>query len=137
VLQSMGSQRVRHDQQLNNNNNYCIHLIYISLCMHAKSLQLCPTLFDPMDCSLPGFSVHGILQASILECVAMTSSRDLPHPGMEPTSLTSLHWQAGSLPVVPAGKHQSLYHLFIDQSIIYRSISIYLSAHHSILYLNS
>ena len=29
----------------------------------AKSLQLCPTLCDPMDCSLPGFSVHGILQA--------------------------------------------------------------------------
>ena len=36
---------------------------------------LCPTLFDPMDCSLPGSSVHGILQASILERVAMPSSR--------------------------------------------------------------
>ena len=33
------------------------------VCMHAKSLQSCPTLCDPVDCSLPGSSVHGILQA--------------------------------------------------------------------------
>ena len=41
----------------------------------AKSLQNCPTLCDPMDCSPPGSSVHGILQARILECVAMPASR--------------------------------------------------------------
>ena len=35
----------------------------------AKSLQSCPTLWDPMDCSLPGFSVHGILQVRTLEWV--------------------------------------------------------------------
>ena len=39
----------------------------------AKSLQSCPTLCDPMDCSLPGFSVHGILQARTLEWVAILS----------------------------------------------------------------
>ena len=44
--------------------------------MHAKLLQSCPTLWDPMDCSLPGSSVHGILQARILEWVAMPFSRD-------------------------------------------------------------
>ena len=33
----------------------------------AKLLQLCPTLRDPMDCSLPGSSVHGIFQARVLE----------------------------------------------------------------------
>ena len=33
----------------------------------AKSLQSCPTLFDPIDCSLPGSSVHGIFQARVLE----------------------------------------------------------------------
>ena len=43
--------------------------------MHAKSLQSRPTLCNPMDCSLPGSSVHGILQARILEWVAMPSSR--------------------------------------------------------------
>ena len=46
-----------------------------SACIHAKSLQLCLTLYDPMDCSPPGSSVHGILQARILEWVAMPFSK--------------------------------------------------------------
>ena len=44
-------------------------------CMHAQLLQLCPTLCDPVDCSSAVSSVHGILQARILETVAMPSSR--------------------------------------------------------------
>ena len=40
----------------------------------AKSLQSCPTLCDPIDGSLPGFSVHGILQARTLEWVAISFS---------------------------------------------------------------
>ena len=44
-------------------------------CMHVKLLQLCTTLWDPMDCSPPGCSVHGILQARTLEWVAMPSFR--------------------------------------------------------------
>ena len=56
--------------------------IYHSLFICAKLLQLCPTLCDPMDCSLPGCSVHGILQARILERVAISFSRGLSwHPG--------------------------------------------------------
>ena len=43
--------------------------------IRVKSLQSCPTLCNPMACSPPGFSVHGILQARILEWVAMPSSR--------------------------------------------------------------
>ena len=43
--------------------------------VHAKLLQSCPTLCDPMDCSPPGSSVHGILQARILEWITMPSSR--------------------------------------------------------------
>ena len=43
-------------------------------------LQLCPTLRDPMDCNLWGFSVHGILQARILEWVAMPSSKGSSWP---------------------------------------------------------
>ena len=39
--------------------------------------QLCPTLCDPMDCSLPGSSVHGILQAITLEWVGMFFSKTL------------------------------------------------------------
>ena len=41
----------------------------------AQLLQSCVTLCGPMDCSPPGFSVHGILQARVLEWVAMPSSR--------------------------------------------------------------
>ena len=54
--------------------------LYFHACMCAKLLQLCPTLCDPMDCSPPGSSVHGILQARILEWVAMPSSRGSSHP---------------------------------------------------------
>ena len=48
--------------------------------------QSCPTLCDPMDCSPPGSSVHGILQTRILEWVAFSSPGDLPNPGIEPRS---------------------------------------------------
>ena len=44
-------------------------------CMHAKSLQSCPTLCNPMNSSPPGSSVHGILQARILEWVAISFSK--------------------------------------------------------------
>ena len=40
----------------------------------AKTLQLCLTLCDPMNCSLPGFSIHGILQARTLEWVSISFS---------------------------------------------------------------
>ena len=49
-------------------------------CTRGKSLQSCPTLGSPMDYNLPGSSVHGILQARILECVAVPSSRGSPRP---------------------------------------------------------
>ena len=48
--------------------------------MRAQSLQLCLTLCDPMDCSPPGSSVHGILQAGILEWVATSFSRGSSRP---------------------------------------------------------
>ena len=47
------------------------------MCLDAQS---CPTVCDSMDCSLPGSSVHGILQERTLEWVAISSSRgSLPH----------------------------------------------------------
>ena len=55
----------------------------------AHSFQSCPTLCDLMDCSPSAASVHGILQARILEWIAMTSFGDLPDPGIKPVSLTS------------------------------------------------
>ena len=51
-----------------------------NVCMRAKLLPSCPTLFDPMDRSPPGSSVHGILQARILEWVAISYSRGSSQP---------------------------------------------------------
>ena len=53
---------------------------FLVRCMCAKSFQLCPTLCNPMDCSPPGSSVHRILQARILEWVAISYSRGAPQP---------------------------------------------------------
>ena len=50
--------------------------------------QSYPTLCDPVDCSLPVSSVHGIFQGRILEWVPFPSSGDLPNPGIEPTTAT-------------------------------------------------
>ena len=51
---------------------------HIFACMHAKSLQLCPTLCHPMDSNPPGSSVHRILQARILEWDAISLSINMP-----------------------------------------------------------
>ena len=70
------------------------------------------TLSGPIDCSPPSSSVHGILQARILECLAISSSRGSSQPGKEPVSLTSLTlvggfftpsatWEASILCVTP------------------------------------
>ena len=72
--------------------------------LHVKSLQWCLTLCHPMDCSPPGLSVYGILQAGILEWVAMPSSRGSSGPRDQTCVLHLLHWQSGSLPLAPAGK---------------------------------
>ena len=53
-----------------------------SLWLKVK-VKSCLTLWDPMDCSLPGSSIHGILQARILEWVAIPSPGDLPDPETE------------------------------------------------------
>ena len=64
----------------------------LGVCMLVS--QLCPTLCEPMDWGLTGFFVHGILQARILECVAMPVSRGSSQPG-------SSALQADSLPSEP------------------------------------
>ena len=78
---------------------------YVAWCMCAMQLQSCPPLCSPTDCSLSGSSVHTILQAIVLEWAAVLSSRgssqlrDHTH-----ISYIYLHWQVGSLSLVPSGK---------------------------------
>ena len=67
----------------------------------AKSLQSCPTLCDPMGCSPAGSSIHGIFQARILECVAISFSRGSYRP-RDQTRSPAL--QADALPSEPPGK---------------------------------
>ena len=54
--------------------------IYLCLCLYSLVAKLCPTLFDLMDCSPPGSSVHGILQARTLEWAAVSRSRGSSQP---------------------------------------------------------
>ena len=56
----------------------------------AKSLQSCPTLCHPLDCSPPGSSVHGILQARILELVAISFPRGSSQPRSSALQVDSL-----------------------------------------------
>ena len=90
---------------------------FLLQCMKVKSQsevpQSCPTLPDPMDCSLPGSSVHGILQARVLECLAIAFSgaccyphpyMDLPYPVSEGACITSrellfIQWWSRTPPV--------------------------------------
>ena len=88
-------------------NSLSLALLWLlCACVCAKSLQLCPTLCDPTDCSPPGSSVHGILQARILEWTGLPYPlpEDLPDPGIKPTSPASPILQANSLPLAPPGK---------------------------------
>ena len=62
------------------------------------------TLCNPMDCSPPGSSVHGVFQARTLEWVAISFSRDLPDPAIKSLSPVSPALQADSLPLEPSGK---------------------------------
>ena len=85
----------------------CIYSRFACVC--ANSLQSCPILCDPTDCSPPGSSVHGILQAIILEWVAMPFSRESSRLQNQ-THVSNVFCtgrQAGSLSLAPPGKPRS------------------------------
>ena len=94
----------------------CVYLSLFQFSIPARSLQLCLTLCDIMDYRLPGSPVHGILQAGILEWIAMPSHREIfLTQGLNPQLLRLLHWQTAPLPLVPPGKPPRflLYCLFL------------------------
>ena len=83
-----------------------------SACIHAKSLQFCPTLCDPIDCSLPGSSVHGNFPGEntggdchfLLQGIFLAQGSN-PH-------LLNLHWQTDSLPLAPLGKTLNIFYSY-------------------------
>ena len=94
---------------------YCWSLSWRMLSIYFASMwsevaQSCPTLCDPMVCSLSASSVHGIFQARILEWVAIAFSRDLPYQGSNPGLL---HCRQTFLPSEPPGKHFTIMHINI------------------------
>ena len=77
-------------------------------CVKVKSesevTQLGPTGSNPMDCSPPGSSVHGIFQARVLEWVTISFFGDLPDPRIKPTTLVFPALAGGFLTTAPPGK---------------------------------
>ena len=84
------------------------------LCVHCA--QSCPTLCDPMDCSSPGSSVHGIFQVKMLEGMPLPCPGDLPYPGIE---LGSPALQADSLPPELPGKSLTIFYMYSKACLLY------------------
>ena len=81
--------------------------VFGDFCEHACVL-LCLTVCNPMGCSPPGSSVHGIFKARILKWVAISFFRESPQPGIKPMSPVSSALQADSLPAEPLGRPRFL-----------------------------
>ena len=94
---------------------YLYLCLYSYACMPAKSLQSCPSLCDPTDCSPSGSSIHRILQARILEWVAMPSSKGSSWP----RDLTSISY-------VSCIGRRVLYHPGATWEALYSYIYIYI-----------
>ena len=77
------------------------------MCMHAKLLQSCPTLCDPVDYSLPRSSVHGFSRLEYWSGFPYLPPGDLPDPRMEPISPAAPALQADSLPLSHHGSPAS------------------------------
>ena len=73
--------------------------IFKKILLVCSTAQSCPTLCNSMDCSPPGYSVHGVLQARILSGLPFPPPGDLPDPWSEPVS-----------PVAPYSSRQILYY---------------------------
>ena len=94
----------------------CISWTSIFWCLDSCLIaKLCPSLCDPMDYSLPGFSVHEISQAKILVCCPILFQGTFPTQISKPSLLYLLHWQADSLPLSHVGSP----HILMLQDMIF------------------
>ena len=100
-LQSLGSQRVRHDwvTSLTRLTRYTIYCCVSCVLSHSAA-----TLWNPLGCSPAGSSVHWNFPGKSTGVIAIASPGALPDPGMEPASPVSPALQADSLPAEPSGK---------------------------------
>ena len=87
-----------------------IHWLWVVTICCCSVTKLCPTLRDPVDCSLPGSSVREISQAKTPECVAITSPGHLPNPCLLHQQMTSLRLNHQGRPVALWGLLQIMWH---------------------------
>ena len=88
--------------------NVCV-CVCVCVCAHTRSVsQQCLSLFNPIDCSPPGSSVHGIFQARIMEQFAISYSRGSSRPRDQTQVSCLLHWQVNSLPLSHLGSPRSM-----------------------------
>ena len=105
ILHSVCSaQELQFFHILANTYYFLFCFIIAILCVCVKLPQSCPILCNPMDCSPLGSSVHGILQARIVEWLPCPPPGIFPTQGSNSGLLCLLHWQAGYLLLAPLGK---------------------------------
>ena len=80
IILYKGKKKIHLSYQVWLFNNFILSLLLMKVKVKVLVSQSCPTLCDPMNCSLPGFPVHGILLARALEWVAVTFSRGSSWP---------------------------------------------------------
>ena len=86
----------------------CLDMVYVYMCLVT---QLYLTLCNPMDCSLPGSSAHGIFPARILDWLPFPPPGNLPDPEIKPVSPASLALQADSLLLNDQGSFKKVRHV--------------------------
>ena len=98
--------------------------LFITFLLHACNVtSVLSALCNPVDCSPPGSSVHGISQARILQWVVISFSRGPSWPSWSNLCLLSLvHWQAGSVALAPPGK-----------SLLFQLVVMYLPSAHQVM----
>ena len=89
--------------------------------LRAKTFQSCLTLHSPKNCSPPGSSVQGILQARILEWVAFPPPGNLPDPGIKPAFPLAPAFQADSLLLSHWGSPKLIYLFLKKKSLLRRN----------------
>ena len=102
----------------------------------VQLLKSCLTFCDHMDCSLPGFSVHGFLRQEYWSGLPFLSPGDLPDPGIKPGSLVL---QADSLLFEPPGKlkYEAWLKVIISSTVEKDTIELYLHSSFQLLYIRA
>ena len=102
-------------------NSFFFFILFLNFMLYTCCFaQLCPTLHDPMDCSLPGSLVHGIFQVRILDGLPFPPPGDLPNSGMELTSPEL----AGRVSATSATREACYTHVFISNNFVKRIVLV-------------